>query len=254
MWRVKAKAISAGPPIRDSLSTSQSRIEEVICSIGKRIAFLSFPPLFAEWYLLQVGEDASRVPGQMLRNCPGGGEGAGFIAGKDSPGFFSRRPPNPYSLEEGKKGEVGERQSFYFLIFYVPTASFRFFEPKLQICILLSLLETYSPFTYDPGRRPQVCMEDHPVQTQTLPRHQRVPGVDSTPELPSYHLWEDGGAHQHDYVCYTRCMKYTKDPKWGVCMDSIPSAVRSTSRAPGGGRALTFPSYASLRFFLWYYF
>ena len=107
MWRVKAKAIQAGPPSRDSLSTSQSRIEEVICSIGKRIAFLSFPPLFAEWYLLQAGEDASRVPGQMLRNCPGGGEGAGFIAGKDSPGVFSRRPPNPYSLEEGKKGRGG---------------------------------------------------------------------------------------------------------------------------------------------------
>ena len=46
--------------------------------------------------------------------------------------------------------------------------------------------------------------------------------MDSTPELPSYHLREDGGAHQCDYVCYTRCMKYTKDSKWGVCTDSIP--------------------------------
>lgn len=127
MWRVKAKAIQAGPPSRDSLSTSQSRIEEVICSIGKRIAFLSFPPLFAEWYLLQTGEDASRVPGQMLRNCPGGGEGAGFIAGKDSPGVFSRRPPNPYSLEEGKKGRGGGKAIILLPYFLCPHRKFQVF-------------------------------------------------------------------------------------------------------------------------------
>ena len=92
------------------------------------------------------------------------GKGKGLVLSQErillesSPGGF----PTRSLWKREKKGEVGERQSFYFLIFYVPTTSFRFSEAKLQICILLSLLETYSLFTYDPGRRPQVCMEDHP--------------------------------------------------------------------------------------------
>ena len=96
------------------------------------------------------------------------GEGKGLVLSQERillesfPGGL----PTPTLWKRGKKGEVVERQSYYFLIFYVPTASFRFSEPKLQICILLSLLETYSPFTYDPGRHPQVCMEDHPSTIQ----------------------------------------------------------------------------------------
>lgn len=125
MWRVKAKATCVGPPSRDSLSTSQSRIKEVICSPGKRIAFLSFPPLFAEWYLLQAGEDASRVPGQTLSNCPGEGEGAGFITGKDSPGVFSRRLPNPLSLEEGKEGRGGGKTIILLPYFLCPHHKFQ---------------------------------------------------------------------------------------------------------------------------------
>lgn len=90
-WRVKAGP-TRGPPSRDFLSTSpESCIEEVISTIGTRIAFLSFPPLFAERCPLQAGEEGSR---QRLCDHPGGGEGAGFITGK---GLFSRRPPNPFS-------------------------------------------------------------------------------------------------------------------------------------------------------------
>lgn len=99
MQRVKANALGTsyqGTCERGFSEYSPSlAFEEVIGTIGKRIAFLSFPPLFAEWCLLQAGEDGSRP---RLRNCPGGGEGAGFITGKDSLGLLSRRPPNPFSL------------------------------------------------------------------------------------------------------------------------------------------------------------
>lgn len=49
-----------GPPRRDFESASKSGIEEVIRTIGSGIAFLSFPPLSAEWCLLQAGEEGSR--------------------------------------------------------------------------------------------------------------------------------------------------------------------------------------------------
>lgn len=112
--------------------------------------FLSFPPLFAEWYLLQAGEDASRVPGQTLGNCPGGGEGAGFITGKDSPGVFPGGLPTRLS-EEGKKERWGKDNHSTLFIFYVPTTSFRFSEAKLQICILLSLLKPIPFLLMSPG-------------------------------------------------------------------------------------------------------
>lgn len=109
MWRVKVNPIrvSYRGASQQGFSKPESCIEEVLCTIGKGIAFLSFPPLFVERYLLQAGEDASRVPGQRLCNCPG--RGAGFITGKDSPGLLCRRPPNPFSLEERKKGEGNNR-------------------------------------------------------------------------------------------------------------------------------------------------
>lgn len=89
--------------------------EEVIGTIGKRIAFLSFPPLFAERCLLQAGEDGSRPQGSVIAL----GEGKGLVLSQE------RTLPDSFpgglllSLEERKKGE-GERQSFYFLIFYIP--------------------------------------------------------------------------------------------------------------------------------------
>ena len=70
------------------------------------------------------------------------GEGKGLVLSQErtlldsSPGGL----PDPFFLEDRKKGE-GKREAFYFLIFYIPTTSFRFSEPKLKICILLSLPE-----------------------------------------------------------------------------------------------------------------
>lgn len=111
------------------------------------------------------------LPGfQARRSAIALGEGKGLVLSQERillESFPGGLPARSLWKRE-KKGEVGERQSFYFLIFYVPTTSFRFSEAKLQICILLSLLETYSLFTYEPGRRPQVCMEDHPSSTGGL--------------------------------------------------------------------------------------
>lgn len=63
MWRVKANALvlDLGTSKRGFSEYSPSlAFEEVIGTIGKRIAFLSFPPLFAECCLLQALEDGSR--------------------------------------------------------------------------------------------------------------------------------------------------------------------------------------------------
>lgn len=78
--------------------------EEVIGTIGKRIAFLSFPPLFAEWCLLQPGEEGSRPSVIAL------GEGKGLVLSQERtlPYSFPGRLLIPF-LSGRKKGE-GKRQ------------------------------------------------------------------------------------------------------------------------------------------------
>lgn len=152
MRRVKADPICTsygGPPRRDFLSTSpESCIEEVIGTIGKCIAFLSFPPLFVERCLLQAGEEGSRR-GSIIA----WGEGKGLVLSQERDS--SRRPPNPFSLWKRERRERIKGESLYFLLLYIPATSFRFSKPKLKICMILSLPE-YSLFNYDPGRCTQL--------------------------------------------------------------------------------------------------
>lgn len=154
-----------------------------------------------------------------LATAQGRGRGRScFITGKDSPELFSRRPiNNPFSLW---KTERKEREKFYFLIFYIPTASFRFFKPKLKICIILSLPEAYSLFSHDTGgcpqlsRRPSVNNTAKGFLTSSTEGWIQgegksgfkcrpilsigtavCPGVDLTPELPSYNLQGNNRGH-----------------------------------------------------------
>jgi len=124
MWRVKANALGTSDQgtSKQGFSEYSPRLafEEVIGTIGKRIAFLSFPPLFAERCLLQAGEDGSWPRGSVIAL----GEGEGLILSQE------RTLPDSFpgglllSLEERKNGE-GRRQSFYFLIFYIPRRKFQ---------------------------------------------------------------------------------------------------------------------------------
>lgn len=76
--------------------------EEVIGTIGKRIAFLSFPSLFAEWCLLQPGEEGSRPSGTVIAL----GEGKGLVLSQERtlPDSFPGRLLIPF-LSGRKKGE-----------------------------------------------------------------------------------------------------------------------------------------------------
>lgn len=143
---MKAKVTCVGPPSRDSLSTSQSRIKEVICSTGKCIAFLSFP------HCLQNGISSRlvrmlQVPGQTLCNCPGEGKGLVLSQERILLESFPGGLPTRSLWKREKKGEVGERQSFYFLfIFYVPTTSFRLSEVNCRFafyCLCLKPIPFY---------------------------------------------------------------------------------------------------------------
>lgn len=66
------------------------------------------------------------------------GEEAGFIHRKGT--SFQKASRSLLSLEKKEVGEEGD-ESFYFLLPYIPTTSFRFSKQKLEICIILSLPE-----------------------------------------------------------------------------------------------------------------
>lgn len=98
MWKVKADPTgrSSQGPSKEGLSKCrlESYVEEVIRTVGRRIASLS------SLHCPQPGVSSRLV--RRLWHCPGAG----------GRGLLSRKPPNPFSGRERRK-----RESFYSLLF-----------------------------------------------------------------------------------------------------------------------------------------
>lgn len=147
-----------GPASGDFLSTARaSHLRKSSAPLANAL------PSFPSPHCLQNG-----VSSRLVRTVPGQdsvialGEGKGLVLSQERtlwdsfPGGLLI-PSLSGRERQNRTEEERKRQSFYFLIFYIPTTSFGFSKPKLKICIIQPLPEAHSLFNDDPGSYPQLC-------------------------------------------------------------------------------------------------